>query len=313
MLVDRLAVTDLDDLAEIHHRDVGAEVTDHREVVGDEQEGDPELLLHVLQQVDHLGLDRHVERGNGLVRDQQLGLEGQGTGDADALPLTTGELARVAVVVLGVEADHLEQLLDPGQDLLLRHHLVHAQRGADDRAHRVTRVQRGVRILEDHLDLAPDRHHLPPRETRDVGALEVDRTGRRVVEPGDQATGGGLATPGLPHQAERLALAQREGHPVDRLDVCDGTADDAAGLHREVLGQVTDLEQGITRRCPGVFRGTLDVCVGHGAHPALKCRSGRLPPAPGSSHRCWGRSGPARSPAGSPPCRSRPDWGGDNA
>src|SRR3546814_10402002 len=60
-LVERLAVRDLDDLAEVHHGDLGAEVPDHSQVVGDEQEGDVELLLQVLQEVDHLRLDRHVE------------------------------------------------------------------------------------------------------------------------------------------------------------------------------------------------------------------------------------------------------------
>ena len=34
----------------------------------------------------------------------ELGLEGDGPGDADALALSAGELVRVAVVVLGVEA-----------------------------------------------------------------------------------------------------------------------------------------------------------------------------------------------------------------
>ena len=73
----------------------------------------PNSRLQVLEQVDHLRLDRHVERGDRLVGDEQLGLQGQRAGDADALALAAGELVRVAVVVLGVEADDLEQLLDP--------------------------------------------------------------------------------------------------------------------------------------------------------------------------------------------------------
>ena len=109
----RLAVADLDDLAEVHHRDLGAEVPHDREVVGDEQERDVELPLQVLEQVDDLRLDRHVERGDRLVGDQQLGVQGQRAGDADALALAAGELVGVAVVVLRVEPDDLEQLLDP--------------------------------------------------------------------------------------------------------------------------------------------------------------------------------------------------------
>ena len=59
----------------------------HREVVGDEQEGDVELALQVLEQVDHLRLDRHVERGDGLVGHQQLRVQRERPGDADALAL----------------------------------------------------------------------------------------------------------------------------------------------------------------------------------------------------------------------------------
>ena len=46
----------------------------------------------ILEQVDHLRLDRHVERGDRLVGHEQLGVQGQGPGDADALALAAGEL-----------------------------------------------------------------------------------------------------------------------------------------------------------------------------------------------------------------------------
>ena len=74
-------------------------------------------LLQVLEQVDDLGLDRDVERRDGLVGHQELGVERQRAGDADALALAAGELVGIAVVVLGVEPHDLEQLLDPRQDL----------------------------------------------------------------------------------------------------------------------------------------------------------------------------------------------------
>ena len=64
------------------------------------------------EQVEHLGLDRDVERRDRLVGDEQLGLERDRAGDADPLALAAGELVRVAVVVLGVEPDAVHQLLD---------------------------------------------------------------------------------------------------------------------------------------------------------------------------------------------------------
>ena len=81
------------------------------EVVGDEEVGEPEVVLQVVEQVDDLRLDRDVERGHRLVGDDQLRLQRQRARDADALALAAGELVREAVVVLGAQADPLQQLL----------------------------------------------------------------------------------------------------------------------------------------------------------------------------------------------------------
>ena len=55
--------------AEIHHHHLVGDVAHHRQVVADEQIGEPELVLQVHQQVQHLRLDRHVERRDRLVGD----------------------------------------------------------------------------------------------------------------------------------------------------------------------------------------------------------------------------------------------------
>ena len=71
-LVDVGPVADLDDLAQVHHRDPLAEVPHHGQVVGDEHERQAQLPLQVAQQVDDLRLDRDVQRGDRLVGDDQL-------------------------------------------------------------------------------------------------------------------------------------------------------------------------------------------------------------------------------------------------
>ena len=88
------------------------EVAHHRQVVGDEDEGDAELAPELVEKLDHLRLDRDVERGDRLVADDELGLERQRAGDGDALALAAGELVRVALGVLGGEADLGQQLGD---------------------------------------------------------------------------------------------------------------------------------------------------------------------------------------------------------
>ena len=101
-----------------------------------------------------------------------LGSQRERAGDADALPLAAGELVRVAVVVLRVEPDQLEQVLHRALDAVLGLDVLQPERRADDRADGVPRVQRRVRVLEDHLDVAAQRPHPAVGQVRDVPALE---------------------------------------------------------------------------------------------------------------------------------------------
>jgi hypothetical protein len=86
----------LDQRPEVHDPDDVADVPHHRQVVRDDQEGEAEALLQLLEQVQHLRLDADVEGGDRFVGDEQVRLERDGPGDPDPLPLTAGELVRVA-------------------------------------------------------------------------------------------------------------------------------------------------------------------------------------------------------------------------
>ena len=111
--VERRGLGRLDDPAEIHDRDAVADMLDHRQIVGDEDIGEAEPRLEVDQQIEDLRLDRDVEGRDRLVGDDQLGLERDGPGDADALALAAGEFMGIAARRIGLEPDDLEQLGDP--------------------------------------------------------------------------------------------------------------------------------------------------------------------------------------------------------
>jgi hypothetical protein len=160
-IVEIALARDLDQLAEIHHRDAVADVLHHGKVVSDEQIGEAEALLQVLQQVHDLRLDRHVERRHRFVADDQVGIDRQRAGDADALALTSGELMRITPRVLRQQADHVEQVLDARLALGLGVKVVHRHRLGQDLAHRHARIERGVGVLEDDLHVtaqAAQRH-----------------------------------------------------------------------------------------------------------------------------------------------------------
>src|SRR6201995_5585896 len=104
-----------DDLAQIHHRDAMADVLDYGKIVSDEQIREVLFTLQIHHQVDDLSLDRHIKRRDRLVADDQLGVQGKRPGDADALPLSAGELVR--------KAAHLQApqpyLIKEGRDALV--------------------------------------------------------------------------------------------------------------------------------------------------------------------------------------------------
>ena len=69
-------------------------------------------VAQVHEQVQHLRLDRDVERRHRFVAHQELGLDGQRARDADACALAARELVRVAAREARIEPDPLQQLRD---------------------------------------------------------------------------------------------------------------------------------------------------------------------------------------------------------
>ena len=197
----------------------------------------PYSFLQVLKQVDHLRLNRHVERADGLVRDDEFGVERQGAGDADALALSAREFMRIAPYMLGPQAHPVEKRGDLLFFFLSFRDAVDGQRLADDAAHRHARVQGRIRILEDDLHLAPESAHRLPIQGADVRALEAHLARGRLDEAQDGPAGGGFAAPALSDESERLARLQIEADPVHGAHIVADPGE-YAPAHREVLHHV---------------------------------------------------------------------------
>ena len=102
---DVLARALFDDAAEIHDHHVIGDMAHDRQIVADEEIGEIEPLLDVGEEVQHLRLDRHIERRDRLVEHQDGRRQHQRAGDGDALALAAREHVRIAVVMLGPQAD----------------------------------------------------------------------------------------------------------------------------------------------------------------------------------------------------------------
>ena len=200
--------------------------------MGDEQDGGVDPVFQVAQQVQHLGLDGHVQGGGGLIGDDQPGVAGQGHGDDDALAHPAGQLMGVHPVdPLAVGDAHQFQQLDGALLHILPvlalpvvqgDHLVHLVPDPKDR------IQAGHRLLEDHgHHVAPDALHplvghldhvigLVPQVQADLPLHHLALGPLKQLHQGQ--AGHRFAAARLPHYPHGLANGDVKGHTVHTLD-----------------------------------------------------------------------------------------------
>ena len=214
---------------------------DQREVVRDHQVGEPVLRLNVGEQVEHLRANRDVERRDRFVEHQQSGLERERACDRDPLALAAAELVRKQPRRRRRQADHVEQFADAATDLDPPRSFVREDRLGQDGVHTQPGIERGVRILEDRLQLAAQATQARRRQRREIVTVESDRTGSRPLQPQHQFGNRRLAAARLADQREGFTLVDREAHTVDRLHVAPRAEQAAAG--GEIPAQIAHFEQ----------------------------------------------------------------------
>ena len=240
----------LDDAPGVHHADAVGEAGDHREVVRDPDQRRARFAAQLLRLVEDLRLDRDVERGGRLVRDDELRPVEQCDGDGDALAHAAGELVRVGAQArvgrgdsnTGERGARLLACLCSAHVLVRAHCLDHLRVDAQHR------VERHHRVLEHHRDArAAHLAHFLLGQADEVAAFEDDAAAddapRRIDQPQDREAGDGLAAARLADQSQHLARAQREAHPVDRAH--------HAGAREEMGPEVLDRQDRISAQDAG--------------------------------------------------------------
>ena len=210
ILHDRRAWSDLDDLAQIHHRDAMADTLDDRDVVRDEQIGQAHVSLNVHHQIDDLRLDRDVERRYGFIGDQQLRRQRERPCDAQPLPLAAGEFMRKPTRHIGRETDPPEKLADAVVRIRTTEEAMHDHRFGDRAANGLARIEARERILEDHLHASADGAQARAVERAHIVPLEQYSSGIGLDQAQDRAARGRLAATALADQRQRFAGVQRK-------------------------------------------------------------------------------------------------------
>jgi hypothetical protein len=162
-------------------------VPHHRHVVADEHVAQLQFGAECGEQVHDLGANRNVQGGHRLVQQQHPGLDGERSGDAHPLPLAARQLVREPLGQLRREPDQLEQLGDAALALAgIAGQAVHREDLADGSPDPDARIQRRVRVLEDHLNAPALFAKSPPAKRGEVDPVQFDRAGGRVLQPHQQ-------------------------------------------------------------------------------------------------------------------------------
>ena len=209
--------------AGVHHHDPVRGLRDHPEIVRDQDDAHAEALLEIADERENLGLDRHVERGRRLVRDEDHRVAYEGGRDHDPLAHAARELVRKAPrPPFGVRHPHpLEHLDGMPARRPRRQAEMAASHLRDLLADRHHRIERGHRLLNNHPDVAPpDLAEVPDGKREEVVAPEPrgprDDFRGRARRHADEGEGEHrLAAAGLADDAEGLPGGDLEAHVAD--------------------------------------------------------------------------------------------------
>ena len=176
------------------------------------------LGLQVLHQVDDLRLNRHVQRADAFVCNDQLRAHNQRAGNADTLALAAAELVRVTVGMLRCKA-HLFQHFGHALFALgtVFAQMVDIKALRNNLTHLFAGVQASHRVLKNHLHLGAQLAGLCPAHLAgDIHTAEFNFARGRVVQPDQAAADGAFAAAGFAHKAVGLAGVNFKIHPVNR-------------------------------------------------------------------------------------------------
>src|SRR5258708_35055174 len=113
---------------------------------------------------------------------------------------------------------------------------------ADDLFGRHARVQRSVRVLEDHLKLAAARAKFRTAQPADLFAGKKNVAGGWLDETDNRPAQRGFAATALPNHTKGFAGGHRQTHIIDSPDARLYAAEDAV-FDREMDLEIFDVEQ----------------------------------------------------------------------
>ncbi|MNC40476.1 hypothetical protein D3C75_891880 [compost metagenome] len=154
----------LNHFTKVHYGHTVTDMLNHGQVMCNKKICESKTVLQFFQQIDHLRLNGDIQCGDRLIADDEFGIHRERTGDPDTLALSTREFMRITCGMVMVESNHIQQLFNPFFAFCTASsHPVNVQRLANDIRNRKPRIQRCVRVLENHLHIAAHSLHFARR------------------------------------------------------------------------------------------------------------------------------------------------------
>ena len=148
--------------------------------------------------------------------------------------------------MLRLQPHALQQPGDPLARRLPVQQAMHPQRLHNRIADRLARIERGVRILKNKLNIAPQGLQLAAGEGIDPLTVEGNGAALGLNQPQQRPAGGRLAAAGLPHQREGLSRPEIKTHLLHRMHFARHAIEQPAA-HRETGHQIAHLQNRLPR------------------------------------------------------------------
>jgi len=136
------------------------------------------------KQVHNLKLNRAVKPGERLVQYQQPGFDAESACDGEAPPLASTEFMGQAISPVRPQSHLCHQINSAVTAFLPRTAAIDQERLGDQLNSGEPGVQRRAWILQDRLDLSPERNQLAVRERSEIYAAKPDFSAVRFLQAG---------------------------------------------------------------------------------------------------------------------------------
>ena len=199
------------------------------------------LALDADKQLHNCFLYGNIECTRCLIADQNLRLERKRTRDPYALTLSAAHVCGVAFSELLGQINETQQFCSLVPRTSFEKAKV-SKRFADDVLDLHLRIERGRRVLEHHLDVAPHIACILALESSDLLVFKEDLPLRRRMQLHQCAHQCTLSAAALTDDAENISPIDGESHVI-------ACREHLSALQRKVLRQVLDAQNCLMRRC----------------------------------------------------------------